>query len=145
MAIDAYIKLVPASEQQEITLHQVQELLRYYQEITAKTGEQLGWHYRQAAFPYEFAETPEGKGKWFYLKSIDPDNYRYIFFAVDSDEQEESNGSNKQYYIQVTLSEDATHGDKGKANELCKFLAKKLKGELHLFNGRVMYYYKQKA
>ncbi|HEU5139897.1 MAG TPA: DUF1885 family protein [Bacillales bacterium] len=145
MVNDAYIKLAPASEQQEITLQEVRELLTYYKEMTSKTGQQLSWHYESAAFPYEFAETPEGKGKWFYLKSIDPDNYRYIFFAVDTDEKDDDNSTNKQFYIQVTLSDDSTHGDKGKANEFCKFLAKKLKAELHLFNGRVMYYYKQKA
>ena len=34
-------------------------------------------------------------------------------------------------------------GDKGKANEFCRFLAKKLEGELQLFNGRTMYFYKR--
>jgi len=46
----------------------------------------------------------------------------------------------KENYIQVTLTPESTHGDKGKANEFCKYLAKQYKAELHLFNGRVMYY-----
>ncbi|HEX6923613.1 MAG TPA: DUF1885 family protein [Bacillales bacterium] len=142
MADHAYIKLVPASEQQEITLPEIKALLEYYRDITSKTGKQLGWSYGQAAFPYEFAEPEESKGKWFYLKATDPENYRYIVFAVDS---EKKAANTEQYYIQVTLPEDATHGDKSKANEFCKFIAKKLKAELHLFNGRIMFYYKQKA
>lgn len=141
MTSNAYIKLVPASVKQTITLSEVKELLQYYRDITSKTGEQLNWQYGQAAFPYEFAETREGKGKWFYLKATDTDRYRYIVFAVDTEQTEVG----PQHYIQVTLPDDATYGDKGKANEFCKFIAKKLKGELHLFNGRVMFFYKQKA
>lgn len=118
----------------------------YYREIASKTGEQLSWQYGRAAFPYEFAETPEGKDQWFYLQATDTANYRYIVFGVDSEDvDDEEDGSRKQSYIQVTLPDDGTHGDKNKANELCKFIAKKLKGELHLFNGRVMYYYDLKS
>ncbi|EIJ81661.1 hypothetical protein PB1_01930 [Bacillus methanolicus PB1] len=50
----------------------------------------------------------------------------------------------EQTYIQITLPESSTFGDKGKANEFCKLFAKKLQGELHLFNGRIMYYYPRK-
>lgn len=137
MASHAYVKLVPASEQQTVTLDDVKDLLQYYREITTKTGEQLSWHYGRAAFPYEFAETRDGKGKWFYLRSTDPENFRYIVFAVDTDEA--------GHYVQITLPDDATHGDKGKANEYGKFIAKKLKGELHLFNDRIMFYHDQKT
>ena len=138
MASHAYIKLVSSSSQQEVTLEEVRKLLKYYREITGKTGRQLGWKYEEAAFPYEFAETPDGKGKWFYLRAADKDNYRYIVFAVDSDH---TNNSEIQYnIIQVTLPDDATHGDKSKANEFSKFMAKKLGGELHLFNGRIMHH-----
>ena len=37
-----------------------------------------------------------------------------------------------------------TYGDKGKATEYAKFVAKNLQGELHLFNGRIMYFNKRK-
>lgn len=46
----------------------------------------------------------------------------------------------KRHYIQLVLPEGSTHGDKAKGNEFGKHFAKKLKAELHLFNGRVMYY-----
>jgi hypothetical protein len=131
----AYIKLVPASKQKTITLEEVKQLFQYYQDMMKKTGEQLRWAYQQAAFPYQLIETDEGKGKWFYLKG-DGHLYRTIIVGVGSDETEES-------FIQITLPNGATHGDKGKTNEFCKFLAKKLEGELHLFNGRIMYYYKR--
>lgn len=144
MANSAYIKLVPASAKQEISLLDVKRLLQYYQEITSKTGRQLGWAYDKAAFPYELAETRDSGGKWFYLNTTDPDNYRYIVFGVDSEQTETREGTRKQHYIQVTLPDDATYGDKSKANEFCKFIAKKLQGELHLFNGRVMFFYHQK-
>jgi hypothetical protein len=136
MAAHAYIKLVPASKQKTITLEEVKQLFQYYQDIMNKTGKQLGWEYQQAAFPYQLVETDESKGQWFYLKG-DGHRYRTIIVGVGSyNETGES-------FIQITLPNEATHGDKGKANEFCKFLAKKLEGELHLFNGRIMYYYKR--
>lgn len=140
MASNAYIKLGSQSIQQEVTLDDVRNVLKYYQEITQKTGHQLGWHYGKAAFPYEFAETSEGEGNWFYLRATDKENYRYIALAVDSDQEGNDGGCN---LIQVTLPDNATHGDKGKANEFCKFLAKKFHGELQLFNGRIMNDYKR--
>ncbi|HET7580977.1 MAG TPA: DUF1885 family protein [Bacillales bacterium] len=142
MTEHAYIKLVPASEKQEMNLDDVKDLLRYYRDITSKTGQQLEWNYGGAAFPYEFAEPRESRGKWFYLRATDTDNYCYIVFAVDSEKTEDGDS---RFYVQVTLPDDATQADKSKANEFCKFIAKKLKGELHLFNGRIMYFYKQKA
>lgn len=135
LATHAYIKLVPASKKKAITLQEVKQLFQYYQEIMSKTGEQLGWGYQQAAFPYQLIETDEGEEKWFYLIG-DGHRYRKIIAGVGSQETGES-------FIQITLPNEATHGDKGKANEFCKFLAKKLEGELHLFNGRIMYYYKR--
>ena len=44
----------------------------------------------------------------------------------------------------VTLPSSSTYGDKGKANEFCKFIAKQLHGDLQLFNGRIMYFSRQK-
>jgi hypothetical protein len=144
MATHAYIKLVSASKKKTITLSEVKELFQYYQAITKKTGEQLGWSYAEAAFPYTIVETDEGKEQWFYLKGKS-DRYRTIIVGVGQEQilNEDTDEAEEQTFIQVTLPQGATHGDKGKANEFCKFLAKKLEGELHLFNGRVMYYYKR--
>jgi len=144
MSTHAYIKLVQASAKKSVTLAEVKELLQYYKEITSKTGEQLGWGYREAAFPYTIAETPDGKDQWFYLKG-EPPRYQTIIIGVGKEQlkDDDSDESREQSFIQVTLPHGATHGDKGKANEFCKFLARKLEGELHLFNGRVMYYYKR--
>lgn len=140
MAENAYIKLVPSSLKQTVTVDEVKDLFQYYKEITAKTGDQLNWKYEYSSFPYEIKETDEGKGKWFYLSSNN-DRYNAILVGVD---QEMQNAETPQTYIQITLPEESTYGDKGKANEFCKFLAKKLQGELQLFNGRIMYYYPRK-
>lgn len=140
MGESAYIKLVSASKQQTITLDEVIDLFKYYKEITAKTGEQLGWGYKDAAFPYDLSEKKDDI--WFYLKGTDPRNYKYIVIGVGQEQVAETDES--QALIQVVLPDGATNGDKGKANEFCKFLAKKLEAELHLFNNRVMYFYKRK-
>jgi len=144
MAENAYIKLVPSSSQQTITTDEIKSLFSYYKEITAKTGTQLDWDYEYSAFPYEIKETTDGEGIWFYLKS-DHDRYNAIVLGVNRETiVDEDRNQRDQMYIQITLPDSATHGDKGKANEFCKFLGKKLKGELHLFNGRIMYYYPRK-
>jgi hypothetical protein len=144
MSTHAYIKLVSASKKKTITLEEVKELFHSYQEMTKKTGEQLGWKYEEAAFPYQIMEPADGKEQWFYLKG-NGDRYQTIIIGVGQEQvkNEETGNISEQSFIQVTLPNGATHGDKGKANEFCKFLAKKLEGELHLFNGRVMYYYKR--
>jgi hypothetical protein len=144
MASNAFIKLVPSSAKQTITIDEVKELFHYYKEITKKAGKQTGWEYDDAAFPYEIKETDDGKGKWFYLHS-NQDRYFAIMIGVDTETiLDEAGEEREQMYVQVTLPEQSTFGDKGKANEFCKFLAKKLQGELQLFNGRVMYYYPRK-
>ena len=43
MAENAFIKLVPSSAQQTITVEEVKELLNYYKDITSKTGSQVDW------------------------------------------------------------------------------------------------------
>ncbi|MEH7234895.1 DUF1885 family protein [Bacillus sp. JJ1562] len=140
---NAYIKLVTASNVQHISLDDVKDLFSYYKEITGKTGRQLDWHYDTAAFPYQIKETNQ-ENSWFYLKS-DQQKYNAIVVGVGQEEKKDKIGENlEQSYIQVTLPQSSTAGDKGKANEFCKFLAKKLEGELHLFNGRIMYFYKRK-
>ncbi len=140
---NAFIKLVPASNTQSVSLDDVKDLFSYYKEITSKTGQQLDWDYDNAAFPYDIKEINQ-EHNWFYLKS-DHQKYNAIVVGVGQEELEGEDGEQiEQSYIQVTLPQVSTTGDKGKANEFCKFLAKKLEGELHLFNGRIMYFYKRK-
>lgn len=144
MVENAYIKLVPSSVKQTVSTEDVKELFNYYKDITSKTGKQLGWDYENLAFPYEIKEAADGKGKWFYLSS-NHEHYHVIMIGVENETIQDENGEEKeQAYIQVTLPEASTTGDKDKANEFCKFLAKKLQGELHLFNGRIMYDYPRK-
>ncbi|MDR4946228.1 DUF1885 family protein [Neobacillus cucumis] len=144
MAVNAFIKLVPSSVKQTITIEEVKDLFHYYKDITAKTGNQLNWQYGESAFPYEIKETNESKEKAFYLYSTH-ERYHVILIGIDKEMIKEEEGTEReQQYIQVTLPDQSTTGDKGKANEFCKFLAKKLQGELHLFNDRVMYYYPRK-
>ncbi|AZB42775.1 DUF1885 family protein [Bacillus sp. FJAT-42376] len=108
--------------QENVSIEAVSELIDYYKIITGKTGEQLGWHYRETAFPYEV----EVKENLLYLKSSHPGFNQIIIGVAD------------RSVIQVYLSAASVLGDKAKANELCKFLAKKMKAELHLFNGKIM-------
>ncbi|WP_309867998.1 DUF1885 family protein [Bacillus sp. SLBN-46] len=144
MAVNAFIKLVPSSAKQTITIDEVKELFYYYKDITSKTGDQVSWQFGESAFPYDIKETEDGKGKWFYLQA-NLERYYAILIGVDTESVQNDDGViREQTYIQVTLPEQSTYGDKGKANEFCKFLAKKLQGELHLFNERVMYYYPRK-
>ncbi|MFZ7942144.1 MULTISPECIES: DUF1885 family protein [Bacillaceae] len=144
MAVNAFIKLVPSSAKQSVTIEEVKDLFHYYKNITAKTGDQLNWQYGESAFPYEIKETEEGKGQWFYLHSSH-ERYNAILIGVDTETVRDEDGAERELvYIQVTLPAQSTHGDKGKANEFCKFLAKKLQGELHLFNERIMYFYPRK-
>jgi hypothetical protein len=104
-------------------LDEVKQQLADYQAQAKKTSVQLDWDYAEATFPY----TIETKDQYFYLKGTSP-HYFCILFGV-GDAQ-----------VQVVLPDGATHGDKGKANEFCKFIATRLQAELHLFNGRIIYY-----
>jgi hypothetical protein len=144
MAVNAYIKLVPSSAKQIVTIEEVKDLFYDYKNNTTKTGNQIGWHYGDSAFPYEVKETAESNGRWFYLQS-NHERYYAILIGIDQEDVRTEDGKDiQQTYIQVTLPEQSTFGDKGKANEFCKYLAKQLQGELHLFNERVMYYYPRK-
>lgn len=140
---NAFIKLVPASLKQTITIEELKELFSYYKNLTEKTGKQVNWDYDNHAFPYELKETEEGKGRWFYLKS-DMDRYNLIVVGISQEKIKQHDEERIQTYIQISLTAASTHGDKSKANEFCKFLSKQLQGELHLFNSRIMYYYKRK-
>lgn len=135
MSQSAYIKLVEGSTVASMSLDDVKEEFLGYQDQTSNTGQQLDWGYADAAFPYTIETKPEGEGKWFYLKGKD-DFYKHIVIGVDSEVVEDE----KRHFIQIVLPDDCTHGDKSKGNEFCKYLSRRLKAELHLFNGRVMYF-----
>lgn len=139
MSRSAFIYLVEESKQQEISLEHVVELMDYYKQITSKTGEQLGWEYNERAFPYEIEKKEEQGHSYLYLRGTDP-KYHYLFIGVGTTKKQEK----EQAYIQLTLPDGSSQGDVGKGNELAKFLAKKLEAQLHLFNERVMYFYKRK-
>ncbi|ASA96355.1 MULTISPECIES: DUF1885 family protein [Anoxybacillus] len=126
MAHTATIELVPASTWETVTLEQCKQLLEQFRDIARKTGEQLGWDYEQYAFPYDIVINEDR----IILVGKDA---RYHMIECRIHERA----------VEFALSKQATHGDKGKANELCKFFAKRMAGKLHLFNGRVMYYYKR--
>lgn len=142
MGNSAYIKLVSASKQQEVTLENVKELFKYYKNLTIKTGQQLNWEYNEAAFPYELLEKEEAGNQWFYLKSKEK-RYNYIVLGIGKEIIQVDGDNREQYFIQIVLPEGSTYGDRGKANEFAKFIAKELDGELHLFNERIMYFYKR--
>lgn len=135
----AYIELVEGSAVPSLSLDELTQLLEHYQQQLEKTGAQLAWGYSEAAFPYSIETKPEANGTWFYLKGKNS-LYRSIVLGVSSRMENER----EVPFVQVVLPEGSTHGDKGKANELCRHLAKKLKARLRLFNGRVMYFYPQK-
>ncbi|MFF2887890.1 DUF1885 family protein [Paenibacillus sp. NPDC057967] len=134
MSQSAYIKLVKGSEDQELTLEHIQGTLLRYQEQTAKTGEQLGWDYAGAAFPYTIESS--GDERWFYLKGINV-HYKHMIIGPG---MAQSVAGEQVPCIQVVLPDEATHGDKAKANELCRYMAKSLAAELTMFNGRTIYY-----
>ncbi|MGD6818389.1 DUF1885 family protein [Metabacillus sp. 84] len=111
--------------QTEISLSDIKSLIGYYREITEKTGQQLGWEYGSSAFPYHISEQND---KLMVLESSER-GFHQIFIGL-------ANG--EPAVIQFYLPENSAHGDKAKANELCKFFARKLGAELHLFSGKVM-------
>lgn len=147
MSQSAYIKFVKGSDVSSMTLDEVKEQLEIYKDQTSKTGEQLGWDYTESAFPYSIVQKPEGENQWFYLKG-DDDRYRYIVVGIgneqlevaESSEESEQSEDQSCHYIQMVLPDDSTHGDSNKANELCKFIGRRLKAEVHMFNGRVIYF-----
>ncbi|MCP8616068.1 DUF1885 family protein [Salirhabdus salicampi] len=112
-----------------ITLQDIQDQLQYYQEITTKTGEQLNWNYEQQAFPYDI-QLKEYEGHQYLLLKGTLDRYNSILIGVIDQPSQNA--------VQITLPSSAEHGDKGKANELAKFFAKKFNGTLQLFNGRLI-------
>jgi hypothetical protein len=135
MSQSAYISLVQGSAIAEIDLNGIKEQLNHYREQMTLTGKQLGWDYAEAAFPYSIENKPEAKDQWFYLKGINA-QYRYIVVGTGHREEEGTTVP----YIHVVLPDDSTHGDKSKANELCKWIGKQLQAEVKIFNGRTIYF-----
>lgn len=127
----AFITLVPKSNQHSVSTEDIKQLFQYYKTVTSQTGVQINYAYTNTAFPYEILDTSATTLK---LQSSH-DRYDSIYVGVGIE--------NEQSFIQISLPSNATFGDKGKANEFCRFLAKKLEGELQLFNGRIMYFYKR--
>ena len=138
MTLSTFIKM-KGSINDDITIEDIKQLINQYRQSISHTSEQLAWDYSKTAFPYFLKVTDEGKHNWFYLYSEEKD-YHMIAIGVDY-EYTQTPDENKQRvpYIQISLSQHSTIGDKSKANEFAKFLSKKLKGELHLFNGRIIH------
>lgn len=136
MGKSAYITFVEGSVVQQVTLDEVKEMLTQYITQAKKTADQIDFAYNEVAFPYTLHEKPEAKGTWFYLKGTEPRLYQYILIGVGSRPAE----GREEHYIQITLTDISTAGDKGKANEYSKFLAKSFKAELTMFNGSKMYF-----
>jgi hypothetical protein len=145
MSQRAYIKLVGTSVVQSVTLDDLKTQLTHYKEQFAQTGSQLDWNYADAAFPYTIEQKPDGEDQWFYLKGNNP-LYRYIAFGVENKgpepeaTEEDPIQATEPCVIQVILPDGSTFGDKSKGNEFCKYLGKIWKAEVHLFNGRIMYF-----
>jgi hypothetical protein len=152
MSQHAYIKLVGTSVVQSVTINDLKTQLTHYKEQLTQTGSQLDWDYADAAFPYTIEQNPEGDNQWFYLKGNNP-LYRYIAIGVENPTPEASEATAEEgiedptqatttepSIIQVILPEGSTIGDKSKGNELCKYLGKVWKAEVHMFNGRIMYF-----
>ncbi|MET3698146.1 uncharacterized protein DUF1885 [Bacillus oleivorans] len=135
----AFIKVTPLSQKESISYDDVKEILQYYQEITHKTGEQLSWEYDQNAFPYEIMEITSSEGTYLHLKSHEDPHYHSIFIDIPNTPADTLPDT-----LRISLAASSTTADKGKANELCKFIAKKWEAELQLFNNRVMYFCKRK-
>ncbi|KIL36204.1 hypothetical protein SD71_09660 [Cohnella kolymensis] len=135
MSQSAFISLMQGSTLSDIDLEGVKEQLHHYRDQVTLTGRQLGWDYAEAAFPYGIETKPEANDQWFYLKGSDP-LYRHIVFGTGKLEEEGATVP----YIQVVLPEGSTHGDKAKANELCKWIGKRLQARVKMFNGRTIYY-----
>lgn len=141
MGNHAYIRLVQGSAAPSgITLDELEQSLELYQDALKRTGHQLNWEYEDAAFPYTIEKVVEPSGSeptWLYLRG-QASRYRHIALSTITTNEHSAEGSCPT--VQIVLPDGATHGDKGKANELCRFIAQRLKAELTLFNGRIMYF-----
>ena len=140
MSLSTFIKMKDGSLKTDITIEEVKDLINQYKQSISHTSKQLAWDYTKNAFPYVLKETDEGKQQWFYLYSEEKE-YHIIAVGVEYEYTGSGDEAERKIpYIQISLSKHSTKGDKSKANEFAKFLSKKLKGELHLFNGRIIHY-----
>ncbi|MFD1426763.1 hypothetical protein JOD24_001002 [Kroppenstedtia sanguinis] len=138
MSKSAYIKLA-----QPVSLNEVKEKLDLLIDGTSRTGEQLGWDYASAAFPYSVEEKTTSDGNhWLLLRGKESHLYKYLLIGIDPGKEEDPASPPS---IQLVLPDGATHGDHAKANEFCRFLAKSFAAELQLFNGRIMYSHPRKT
>ncbi|WP_017727133.1 DUF1885 family protein [Halalkalibacterium ligniniphilum] len=139
MSSHALIQIPQPTE--PMTVELVKSQLERYQHMTIKTGNQLDWEYKEAAFPYKIVPLEGQENDAFYLKGMNP-LYRYIVFAIENEATQNENEEiiTSKSIIHVYLVDSSTHGDKGKAIEFCKFLGKQFKGAVHLYNGRVLRY-----
>ena len=120
----AWIRLVENSTQTEVSLEDVKERLERYVDMASRTGRQLGWSYEEAAFPYTMEERTENGNSWLILKGKDPKMYRGLVIGVKQEPAEKGG----HHTIQILIPPGATHGDKSKANEFCRYLAKAFQG-----------------
>ena len=143
MSQSAYIQLVKGSAASSVTLEDVMNVLEQYREQTSATGQQLDWNYAEMAFPYTIEQRSDQGASWLHLKGNHPD-YKHILIGVGkatkAEENEDETEAEETAYIQIVLPSGATHGDKAKANELCRYFGRKLQAQVHLFNGRIMYF-----
>ncbi|WP_040948513.1 DUF1885 family protein [Gorillibacterium massiliense] len=135
MSKSAYIQLVEGSTMASVNIGELKQLLEGFKEQLAHTGEQLDWGYADAGFPYTVEDSPQGNDQWLKLTGINK-LYRALLVGVGT--RQTDNG--ERSVIQFTVPDTSSHGDMEKALAFCKRLAKKLKAEAHLFNGRVMYF-----
>jgi len=131
MIQQASISIVENSKYTEVNLELVQELLKEYISASNKIGIQVDWKYEEASFPYQISIKKLDEQDCIYLSCQDS-RYKHFVLSCPSEET-----------IQIMLLPNSTFGDKGKANELCKYIAQKVEGKLELFNNRIMYFYKR--
>jgi hypothetical protein len=131
MIQQANISLVENSKYTEVNLQILQEILNDYINSSNKIGIQVDWKYESASFPYQISINKLDDQDCIYLTS-QVSRYNHFVLAVPNEQT-----------IQIILLPNSTFGDKGKANELCRYIAQKVEGKLELFNNRVMYFYKR--
>ncbi|PET54618.1 hypothetical protein CN514_18095, partial [Bacillus sp. AFS001701] len=102
-----------------------------YIQSSTKIGQQVDWNYEKVSFPYTISNKKLDDQDALYLQSNDS-RYKHFVVSIQDDKN-----------IVITLLPNSTYGDKGKANELCRYLAQKIEAKLELFNNRIMYFYKR--
>ncbi|MEE6452097.1 DUF1885 family protein [Gottfriedia acidiceleris] len=131
MVQQATIQLVDKSKYQEANLELINNLINDYIQSSTKIGQQLDWNYERVSFPYTISNKKLDDQDALYLQSNDS-RYKHFVVSIQDDKN-----------IVITLLPNSTYGDKGKANELCRYLAQKIEAKLELFNNRIMYFYKR--